>query len=132
MGKIGRNDSCPCGSGKKYKKCCLGKTQNHPEPRFDYFDDIRQLDKLSNSINDLLKKRDFEKALSVCRQLQKKYPDQIDGISRFAQVYEDMGECAKAAKYYRKSAEFAAANEGFDQESIDMYLEDAMRMEAKK
>jgi len=23
--KVGRNDSCPCGSGKKYKKCC-GKT----------------------------------------------------------------------------------------------------------
>jgi hypothetical protein len=23
--KIGRNASCPCGSGKKYKKCCLGK-----------------------------------------------------------------------------------------------------------
>ncbi len=20
--KIGRNDTCPCGSGKKYKKCC--------------------------------------------------------------------------------------------------------------
>ena len=25
MAKIGRNDPCPCGSGKKYKKCCLGK-----------------------------------------------------------------------------------------------------------
>jgi preprotein translocase subunit SecA len=24
-GKIGRNDLCPCGSGKKFKKCCLGK-----------------------------------------------------------------------------------------------------------
>jgi tetratricopeptide (TPR) repeat protein len=23
--KIGRNDPCPCGSAKKYKKCCLGK-----------------------------------------------------------------------------------------------------------
>ena len=23
--KIGRNDSCPCGSGKKYKKCCIDK-----------------------------------------------------------------------------------------------------------
>lgn len=23
--KIGRNDKCPCGSGKKYKYCCLGK-----------------------------------------------------------------------------------------------------------
>ena len=22
--KVGRNDLCPCGSGKKYKKCCGG------------------------------------------------------------------------------------------------------------
>ncbi len=26
MAKIGRNDPCHCGSGKKYKKCCLTKT----------------------------------------------------------------------------------------------------------
>lgn len=25
---IGRNDPCPCGSGLKYKKCCLGKDQD--------------------------------------------------------------------------------------------------------
>ncbi len=25
--KAGRNDPCPCGSGKKYKKCCLAKDQ---------------------------------------------------------------------------------------------------------
>jgi methionyl aminopeptidase len=34
--KIGRNDPCPCGSGKKYKKCCINKSpvsrsQHHPE-----------------------------------------------------------------------------------------------------
>lgn len=23
--KVGRNDPCPCGSGKKYKQCCLRK-----------------------------------------------------------------------------------------------------------
>ena len=23
--KVGRNDPCPCGSGKKYKNCCEGK-----------------------------------------------------------------------------------------------------------
>jgi hypothetical protein len=23
----GRNDPCPCGSGKKYKQCCLGKDE---------------------------------------------------------------------------------------------------------
>jgi hypothetical protein len=27
MAKIGRNDQCPCGSGHKYKKCCLSKNQ---------------------------------------------------------------------------------------------------------
>ena len=21
--KVGRNDQCPCGSGKKFKRCCL-------------------------------------------------------------------------------------------------------------
>ena len=24
--KVGRNDACPCGSGKKYKKCCGAAT----------------------------------------------------------------------------------------------------------
>src|SRR3712207_1686044 len=28
-GKVGRNDPCPCGSGKKYKKCGLLNTPEH-------------------------------------------------------------------------------------------------------
>ena len=28
--KVGRNDPCPCGSGKKYKKCCIGKSNVEP------------------------------------------------------------------------------------------------------
>jgi len=28
VAKVGRNDPCPCGSGKKYKKCCGGATVN--------------------------------------------------------------------------------------------------------
>jgi uncharacterized protein len=28
VSKVGRNDPCPCGSGKKYKKCCGGATVN--------------------------------------------------------------------------------------------------------
>ncbi len=129
MKKIGRNDACPCGSGKKYKKCCLSNPRKSPQTELCYSDDIIPFIDLSNSINDLLERRDFKKAREVCRQLLSKYPEQIEGISRFAQVYEAMGERAKAAEYYRKSAEFAATNEGFDQESVDMYLEDAKRME---
>ena len=26
--EIGRNEPCPCGSGKKFKKCCLGKDED--------------------------------------------------------------------------------------------------------
>lgn len=29
--KVGRNDPCPCGSGKKYKKCCLNKPKSDSE-----------------------------------------------------------------------------------------------------
>ena len=28
--KVGRNDPCPCGSGKKYKNCC-GRTSDDPQ-----------------------------------------------------------------------------------------------------
>lgn len=30
MDKIGRNEPCPCGSGKKYKKCCLSQAAPAP------------------------------------------------------------------------------------------------------
>ena len=30
--KIGRNDPCPCGSGKKFKKCCASKTDQGTRP----------------------------------------------------------------------------------------------------
>jgi hypothetical protein len=32
MSKTGRNQPCPCGSGKKYKTCCLGKAQPSSRP----------------------------------------------------------------------------------------------------
>lgn len=31
MSKIGRNDPCPCGSGKKYKHCCINKEITYPD-----------------------------------------------------------------------------------------------------
>jgi hypothetical protein len=36
---MGRNDPCPCGSGKKFKKCCMGKIET--DPLQDLKDDIR-------------------------------------------------------------------------------------------
>jgi hypothetical protein len=33
--KIGRNDPCPCGSGKKYKKCCEAADQQKARTELD-------------------------------------------------------------------------------------------------
>jgi uncharacterized protein len=27
-GRVGRNEPCPCGSGKKYKRCCVGRSDS--------------------------------------------------------------------------------------------------------
>ena len=56
--KIGRNDPCPCGSGKKYKKCCLRKnqfvdqTQNAVIPA-ELTSDFEHIKATSKKINDL-------------------------------------------------------------------------------
>ncbi|MGM0502885.1 MAG: YecA family protein [Bacillota bacterium] len=44
MGRIGRNDPCPCGSGKKYKKCCINKADLNIERNRHWFkEDIEEL-----------------------------------------------------------------------------------------
>lgn len=42
--KPGRNDPCVCGSGKKYKHCCLEKTEtvNLSNYKYDRYLEIRQ------------------------------------------------------------------------------------------
>jgi methionyl aminopeptidase len=32
VNKVGRNDPCPCGSGMKYKRCCMNKSGDHFRP----------------------------------------------------------------------------------------------------
>jgi hypothetical protein len=52
---IGRNDPCPCGSGKKFKKCCLGKEDQlelvAPDDPFD-LDEVYQSDDADEPIQD--------------------------------------------------------------------------------
>jgi hypothetical protein len=39
--KVGRNEPCPCGSGRKYKKCCGAQRQSVPVPGEDATKDAR-------------------------------------------------------------------------------------------
>lgn len=133
MSKIGRNAPCPCGSGKKYKKCCLplqdGKRQP-PTPKKQFIAVYTDLDKLSNSVVDRIEENKLDEAEAVSRRLLADYPDQIDGLNRLAQVYEARGEKGKAAEYYGKAADFARSMPGFDQQSVNWYLSQVSRMKS--
>jgi len=43
-------------------------------------------------------------------------------------VYEARGEKSKAADYYRKAADFAKSNPGFDKQMVKWFLAEAHRM----
>jgi tetratricopeptide (TPR) repeat protein len=132
MSKISRNAPCPCGSGKKYKKCCLLNQEARPTsvPPIKYRAVYTDLDQLSNSVVDLINQNELEKAEAVSRRLLAEYPDQVDGFDRLAMVYEARGEKKKAAQYYRKAADFARSNPGFDDNSIARFLSEAKRLES--
>jgi tetratricopeptide (TPR) repeat protein len=123
------NDPCPCGSGKKYKRCCKPRDESPPAAKAQRpattvspLDD--DLDELSNSVVDLLHDNRLDEALAVCEQLQRKYPDVIDGLERSATVYEARGDWALAASYYERALAFTERpdqRDGFDEEArIDL------------
>jgi hypothetical protein len=81
--KAGRNDPCPCGSGKKFKKCCLLKheeaRQNLPQEQLREFEErTKAREKLEEDVRkgfDLLFSQDFPKAQRLARSLLKFYPE---------------------------------------------------------
>jgi tetratricopeptide (TPR) repeat protein len=119
--KTGRNDLCPCGSGKKYKRCCLSADElresqpmaaanpSAPAPMAlfsDDEDDAQELDRLSNSVVDFLDEGRLDEAEAACRELQRRYPDLIDWLERTAMISEKRGDTKMAAEYYRRCLKF--------------------------
>jgi tetratricopeptide (TPR) repeat protein len=146
MPKTGRNDSCPCGSGQKYKRCCLDKDQaaEHQilaarrveldalqaaqRAKVDEFkatiEDSRELDDASNRVVDLIHAGRLDEAEQAARELLVCYPEVPDGHDRLGMVYEARGQARQAADCYRKVVEFMRAYpEGFDPQSETNFLE---------
>jgi tetratricopeptide (TPR) repeat protein len=125
MTKPGRNDPCPCGSGKKYKRCCLQKDEAaeraalaaatptptpHSGPKTmlypDFDDDEDHLTPASNAVVDLVREGKLDEAEAAARDLLLRFPEVHDGYYRLAMVYEARGDRQKAADYYRKVIDF--------------------------
>jgi tetratricopeptide (TPR) repeat protein len=86
MGNIGRNDPCPCGSGKKYKKCCLHREEQLSltslEP--DLFEGIEEYDYSDvNSVQDLVESTQWTNILyktiaeSIAASMSDEYPPDV-------------------------------------------------------
>lgn len=116
MAKIGRNQPCPCGSGKKYKLCCLSKDQARheeapakatPPPRpaegLDE-DELEQLDARSNHVVDLIREGRLDEAEAAAQELLRRFPGFMDGHLRLGMVYEARKKPDLAADQYRKAA----------------------------
>lgn len=131
MAKTGRNDPCPCGSGKKYKNCCLPKDEAAEHARFAHaaaqaaeataarrkaqhealesLEEEHDLAEASNAVVDLVRAGKLDEAELAARELLVRFPDVHDGYDRLGMVYEARGQKKLAADYYRRVIEFVLA-----------------------
>ena len=131
MAKIGRNEPCPCGSGNKYKRCCLpadeatsaAKSRADEEQRRQAaellqaaggfaagpagLDDDERLDQLSNGALDLIRAGRLDEAERMCQELLSEYPDMFDGHMRLGHLHRVRGDAKKAAEHLRLAAAIA-------------------------
>ena len=155
MPKTGRNAACPCGSGKKYKHCCLDKDraaelaglaarraqlqeQDRDANPAVQIDDARAawlqsqaLDAASNAVVDLVHAGRLDEAERAARELLVRYPEAHDGYDRLGMVYEARGQPREAADCYRKVVEFVRANpEDYDPQFEATFLELIAKLES--
>ena len=144
MAKVGRNQPCPCGSGKKYKRCCWDKDQrawvdvvNDMPPILEHLaatDElyaIEELDRLSNSVPRLVTEGRLDEADAVCEQLRTDYPEVHDWMMRKAMVCEARGEYAQAMDYCQRVIDWMDANpEDFEARSREPFYRDIERLKA--
>lgn len=129
--KISRNDPCTCGSGKKFKKCCIDKPKVVQEPSAEYLEilkEAQEFDTLSNRVPELIGLGKLDEADEMCRLLMNEYPHMVDGLQRWAEVHEARVNKAEAAEYYRKTYEFMVADGGFDDSTLKYNLGKAVRL----
>nr|HID58041.1 hypothetical protein [Desulfobacterales bacterium] len=104
--KVGRNEACPCGSGKKYKHCCLERHEmvkakmdgEEIERRIAKEREQQKLIELINKTFDLLASHQYGKAIRTASRLLNRYPneDRLHDIIATSHLYA--GRCDEAIK----------------------------------
>jgi hypothetical protein len=125
MAKIGRNDPCPCGSGKKHKRCCLGApvaqelagtnanvpAQLHQELCPCCVDELNE--RADHVLDELLAGR-VDEAEVFCRDFIRDFPGQAEGIDLLSMIFEERGHRERALDLLRQASDIAHANPDYD------------------
>lgn len=124
----GRNEKCPCGSGKKYKACCLRAQEAAVT---GWTAEVGDVDRLSNRVVDLIEAGLYGEAEEICALLRVRYPEEIDHVYRLGQVREVQGRYAEAAVLRRQAARWAQEHPGYDEEVVLEHQRAAERLERR-
>ncbi|MDE0705081.1 MAG: SEC-C metal-binding domain-containing protein [Rhodospirillaceae bacterium] len=135
MTKIGRNQPCPCGSGRKYKRCCGQRGRagqapaTPPEAPTGYHWAETDLDRLSNSVPRLVGEGRLDEADAACEELRTRYPEVVDWLMRKAMVCEARGETERAIEYFERTFAWMDDHpEYFGPESREPFRKDIERL----
>jgi Tfp pilus assembly protein PilF len=98
--EVGRNDPCPCGSGKKYKKCCMGKAavrrQATPAPPPDHREQLRVAE-------DHARADRFAQAQQLYGQVLQARPNDVAALHGLAQVMGALDRPQEAIELLRRA-----------------------------
>jgi Flp pilus assembly protein TadD len=126
MAKVGRNDLCPCNSGKKYKKCCMARDEAaasekrateavtraaavaaaHEHSHLCH-DCHHEIDEAGDAVFALIEAQKFDEAEQAAHELLARFPTMHDGYECLGKLYQAKGDHHQAAECYRKVIEFA-------------------------
>lgn len=99
MTQYGRNDPCPCGSGKKYKKCC-GTVGGEAAPP-DFMDES-----MASAIKKLSEEQWLE-AIERFMALEANSPGRPQALRAAGSCYEGLEDYQRAAECYQQALEAA-------------------------
>ncbi|MEJ2658293.1 MAG: SEC-C metal-binding domain-containing protein [Desulfobacterales bacterium] len=116
-GKVGRNEPCPCGSGKKYKQCCLKKHEaaghaNDTALKAKQKEQERLVKRIEKAFS-LLGSRQYDEAIRFASKLIERYPneDRLHDIAATSHLYA--GNSRKAIEICRRRLDVAESEKSF-------------------
>jgi protein O-GlcNAc transferase len=107
MNHTGRNDPCPCGSGLKFKKCCLDRARQDTP-----FDDQTASHRAHGFKEMSLENWDV--AIDHFKACLDSDPNQYEIVQAIASCYDGLEDFLLAAEYYEKALTLAPSPRHFD------------------